>query len=537
MSSTKTNVIGWTLNALFSVAGWLIVWAAKWLAKLGLWSLMQAASHPRTSLTLGGVGGLVWLIGWQWVAGIVGLVLLTGSTWKAAHRASFEATVERWLRSWFRRWWAYRRRWEKVMTRCGLAVDVGGETHLPKVRKVSSGRYWDRLTVKMQVGQDLSMFEDAGEKLRVPFGVERLAVREILPGLVGMDLMRRDPFRTEKVLATPIPESVEDIDFAAIPVGITEFLETFCESMVGGHTAGAGATGSGKSSLLWNPLRGLAPAIAVGIVKPIFIDPKYKELRQGISLVDAGNFGCTEWEEPEGRSRGSYAPLPKRKGTTADGQYFTGDYAVTEQDTVMLLERIADELNATNAAGANAGERDFVPSIRTPLRLICIDELAPLLRYWSRSSRERIDAALGTILTLGRAAGYIVRGLIQEPTKDVFTIRDLFSRRIGFRLPTEDHTDAILTDRASARGADCSTIPESLPGVMYAFREEQKKAQRCRYGHVTDADIAELVEFVEKMRAELGNVIHLPVEPITEYELVDEHEAGQLIEDDGEAAA
>lgn len=540
MSNTKTNVVGWLVNALFSVVGWVLVWVAKWaaklLGKLGLWGLTQVATHPRTSVSLGAVGGLVWLIGWQWVAGIVGMVLLTGSVWKAAHRASFEATVERWLRSWFRRWWAYRRRWENVMTRCGLAVEVGGETHLPKVKKVAAGRYWDRLQVKMQVGQDLSAYEDASEKLRVPFGVERIAVREIQPGLVGLDLMRRDPFRHERVPATAIPERVEDVDFTAIPVGLTEHLETFTESMVGGHRAAAGSPGAGKSSFIWNPLRGMAPAIAAGVVKPVFIDPKARELRQAISLVEVGVFGCTEWEEVEGRNRGGYAPIGKRRGMTADGRVFSGDYAVTEQDTVMLLERIAEELSEANEAGAQAGERDFVPTRETPYRPIFIDELAPLLKYWGRSSRERIEAALGTILTMGRAAGYLVHGLIQEPTKDVFTMRELFARRVGYRLPTEDQTDSILTDRASDRGAECSSIPESLPGVAYAFREEEKKAKRVRYGHVTDADIAELVEFVEAMRTQLATVVALPVEPV-EYEYVDEADAGQLIEDDGEAAA
>src|SRR5690606_9563740 len=57
-----------------------------------------------------------------------------------------------------------------------------------------------------------------------------------------------------------------------------------------------------------------------------------------------------------------------------------------------------------------------------------------------------------------------------------------------------------LTDNAVERGADCSNIPESLPGVCFSFHEKDAKAIRGRLGHVTDDDIDELVEFVTDMR-------------------------------------
>jgi S-DNA-T family DNA segregation ATPase FtsK/SpoIIIE len=529
MATHKRNwlaaVCSWVLNALFSVLGWIIVELAKLGGKLGWWSLRKAAAHPRTSGALSVTGGLVWLVGWQWVAGVVGMVLLTGSVWKAGHRASFEACVEKWLRSWFRKWWAYRRRWDDVMARCGLTLDVQGETHAPKVKKVAAGRYWDRLQLKMQVGQQFADFEAQAERLRTAFRVERINVREIEPHIVGLDMMRSDPFRHESVPAVPIPAALADVDFTRLPLGLTEFLEPLEFSIVGGHLAGGGSTGSGKAGIEWNLLRAMAPAIAHDVVRPIFIDPKARELRQGIALVDVGEYGT---KAPE-----------TLRGNSSDWPEPTGDYAVTAWDTMCLLERIADELNEANLAAGEAGERDFTPSVETPLRPIFIDELAAVYEYWPRNLRERIMDALGIILTQGRAAGYVVVGVIQETTKDIFKQRDLYTRRIGLRLPSEDQTDAMLTDKAADRGAECSRIPESLPGVCYSFHEGDRRAVRARIGYVRDEDVAELVEFVEDLRARLAaeNVIELPVEPMLEIEEIAEEDAGRAIEDAEEVAA
>jgi S-DNA-T family DNA segregation ATPase FtsK/SpoIIIE len=516
-TTVKAGFFTWILNGLFSIAGWIIVAIAKLLlkagAKLGAFAVRQLIGHPRSSIGMSLVSGAVILVGWQIIAAIIGAVLLSGSVWKAAHKASFEASVQTWMRTWLRKWGTYRRRWEDVMTRCGLSVEVQGETHLPKLKKVRTTEYWDSLALKIQVGQEMGDFEKAGEKLRTAFQVERLAVREIEPGMVGVELMKKDPFRHEEIGATAMPGFTADIDFTAIPVGLDEHLEPLTVSVVGGHTAGSGTSGAGKAGVEWNILRGLAPAIADGTVRPIFIDPKGVELRQGIDLCDHGTFGTTK----------------------DNGWVHSGDYAVSEQDTISLLQRIVAEIEEVKMArGELGGERDFVPSVRTPLRPIFIDELAPLLAYWPRREREKIEDALGIILTQGRALGYIVIGLIQEPTKDVFTMRDLFGHRLGLRLPTEAHTDAALTEKASDRGAECNKIPQSLPGVLFSFHEKDSKAIRARLGYVTDDDIAELVEYVEALRKVTSIA---PVEQLAEVEYIDEDDAGELIEDDGEAAA
>lgn len=522
---SRTTVRGtslwlWLVDAVFSSVGWIVWQVLRGVGWLGYRLLLWAVAHPRTSLTIGTLTGAVLLIGWQWVVGIVGVAVLSGSVWKAGHRASFDASVGAWLQTWYRTWRVYRRRWEHVMNRCGLRVDEDGQQYYPRLRKVSTTPYWDRLTIEMEDGQELSDYEGAAERLRNAFKAQRISVREVEPSRVGVDLMRRDPFRHEVIGPAPMPSATEEIDWTQLPIGLTEQLQPLTVSMVGGHTAAAGTTGAGKASVEWNILRCMAPAIADGTCRPVFIDPKARELRRGIELVDAGVFGTST---PELTTRG-------RVTSDETGPKPSGDYAVTEWDTVCLLERIATEVHEANLAGAEAGERDFEPSQETPLRPIFIDELAPLLLYWSRGAQERIESALGIILTQGRAAGYIVVACIQEPTKDVFTVRDLFGRRIGLRLPTEDHTDAALTDNAVARGAECHKIPESLPGVLFSFREGDSKAVRARLGHVQDDDIDELVEYVAALRSVTTLPVDQPVE--TTVEEIPADEAGQMRTDE-----
>jgi S-DNA-T family DNA segregation ATPase FtsK/SpoIIIE len=474
MSKTAAKVGPTVLDFLFSLIGKLLVWLVKLLSKLIALVAVQAFLHPRTTATITLVSGLVIWAGWQtFVVGLVG-VLVAASTWKAAHPRSFDRYAKTWARTWWRRWWSYRRTWDDVMTRCDLVVQTAMDVHVPKLMKVSTSEYWDELILKQQVGQELKQFLDAAEKLRGAYRSERIVVKEIKPAMVGIHLMRRDPL-LEPVEPTPIPDTVADIDWTAIPVGRTEMCDPYCVSVLGGHTSIAGSTGGGKAGLQWNLLRGLGPAIAEGLVRPVGFDPKAKELRQALSL------------------------------------FAKGDYAVTAEETLALLERLCDELAEANERDGALGERDFMPRKGRPLTLILIDELAPLLKYWPRSIRGKIEDCLGLLLTQGRAAGFIVIGGIQEPTKDVFTIRDLFTRRISLRLPTESHTDAALIEDAVVYGAMCHQISEDVPGMLFSLENGARSTIRARLGWVQNDDIAELVAFVESRRNVVQLDAHRPV--------------------------
>lgn len=451
----------WTvLDWLFSLIGKALVWLVKMLTKL-LWRfVVLAVCHPRTTAAIAITTAVVTHVGWEILAAAAVAVLTAASTWKAVHPASYHATAGAVLRTWWRRWWGYRRVWVKVCTRCALAIEEGDQLHLPKLVKVATTPYWDRLTVRGQIGQELRDFRDGSERLRTAFGAERVNVREIKPRLYGLDFMRQDPFRDGSVPATAIPASLEAVAFRRVPIGMDEFGQPFTVSLLGGTLCASGSIGAGKAGVEWNLMRGIAPAMRAGLVRSVFIDPKIKELRQGLPLVAED------------------------------------DYASGPEETVALLERLVEDMKRDNQRDGEQGERDFEPRPGRPLTVIYVDEGAPLVRYWPRSIRAKIDDLLGLILTQGRAAGYTVVFLIQEPTKDTFTLRDLFTRRLALRLPTESHTDAALIEDAVEYGALCHQISESTPGVLFSLQDGARSTVRARLGYVENHHVRELVEYV-----------------------------------------
>jgi DNA segregation ATPase FtsK/SpoIIIE, S-DNA-T family len=456
------------IDWIFSIFGRLLWWLIRQLARLIAWLAVQAAMHPRTSGALAAATASTLYLGWQTVVVIVGTGMGALSTWKAAHPASFGATVGSWTRSWWRRWWVYRRTWTEAFTRCELTVQAGNLVALPKLKSVRTTPWWDHLTVEMPVGQSSKAYrrEETADALRLAFMARRIVVKELLPRRIELALMRCDPLETP-VPATAIPASVEAIDWRAIPVGLDEFGSPYPVSLLGGHTAVAGSTGAGKASLEWNVLRGIAPAIAAGLVRLVLIDPKMMELAKLKPLVAEGDYvgeGTPESELPDA--------------------------------TLSLLERLCDEMGEAKAAAAAAGLRDFTPTKERPLTLIVIDEMAPLMDAWGRSMVAKIENCLRLLLTQGRAPGFILLGAIQEPQKDVFRLRDLFTRRLALRLPNETTTEAALIEHAVEYGGLSHEIPESMPGVFFSLQDGAKSCLRARFGYVTDDHIDELVAYL-----------------------------------------
>jgi len=154
-------------------------------------------------------------------------------------------------------------------------------------------------------------------------------------------------------------------------------------------------------------------------------------------------------------------------------------------------------------------QRDHTPTREHPFTVIVVDEVAFLTAYQpDRKMRERIMNALATLTTQGRAVGYSVVAALQDPRKDVLTIRNLFPDRIAMRLDEPEQVDMVLGDGARDRGAACELIsPDAATGAGVAFVrvEADPDSVRVRAGWVTDADIRamanqclpELVEWQE----------------------------------------
>ena len=95
--------------------------------------------------------------------------------------------------------------------------------------------------------------------------------------------------------------------------------------------------------------------------------------------------------------------------------------------------------------------------------------------------------------------GVCVVGALQDPRKDVISLRNLFSTRIALRLDESDQVDMVLGDGARDRGAladEISPLPEVGAGVGYVRLEASPDPVRVRAAYVTDQDIRAMAEIV-----------------------------------------
>ncbi len=156
-----------------------------------------------------------------------------------------------------------------------------------------------------------------------------------------------------------------------------------------------------------------------------------------------------------------------------------------EQMADMLEEALAVAQARTERLAGKT--RQHIPTIDEPLIVLVIDELAALTAYVTdRKLKDRIKAALGLLLTQGRAVGVHVVAAIQDPRKEALPFRNLFPTRIGLRLSEEGEVDLTLGDGMRDRGALCDRIPKSAPGVGYVVLDGDPTPMRVRFSYLTD---------------------------------------------------
>ncbi len=415
---------------------------------------------------------LLWLyveLGWSGPVGLLaGLTTLSGG-WSLGHRKSFlrfafYPAMGRWRRT------VYRRRWYPAMATARLAVSFDGRTVVPILRRVKCTASADMLTVRMVTGQIPDDYANVAERLAHTFGA--LGVR-VLPGdrpdLVVIALRRRDP-----LLATVAPLPVRAVpDFTALPLGLREDGETYTLRLFGTQVLVVGATDAGKGSVIWSIVRAVAGGIRAGLVQVWGFDPKGgMELGGGEPLFT--RFACKDFDQ------------------MAD----------------MLEEALA--VAQSRAQRLRGRTRQHTPSRDEPLIIIVIDELAALTAYLTdRKLKDRIKAALGLLLTQGRAVGVHVVAALQDPRKEVLPFRNLFPTRIGLRLSEASEVDLALDEGARDRGALCDRIPKGpqYAGTAYVHIDGDPAPVRVRFSYNTDADIANLANEYGRFRVIDGEVI------------------------------
>jgi S-DNA-T family DNA segregation ATPase FtsK/SpoIIIE len=251
-------------------------------------------------------------------------------------------------------------------------------------------------------------------------------------------------------------------DLKALPVGRREDGLAWLVRLHGTHVLIAGATGAGKASLLWGLVRAMFPLMQAGFVRVLAADPKLMELAYGRIIFD-----------------------------------IYGQNAADPAAIVAMLEQAVADMQVRAARFAGV-QRDHTPTREHPFTVVLVDEVAFLTAYQpDRKLRDRIMAALATLTTQGRAVGYCVVAALQDPRKDVLTIRNLFPDRIAMRLDEPEQTDMVLGDGARDRGAACELIsadPATGAGVAFVRLEADPDPVRVRAGWVTDADIRAMAD-------------------------------------------
>jgi S-DNA-T family DNA segregation ATPase FtsK/SpoIIIE len=388
------------------------------------------------------------------LAAVVVVVTVGLAVWWRAWPDSFHPTAGRVVLGLWRSFWACGVRWRTAMMLSGLGGRFDGDEYVPRVVRVRAGRYADRVTVRMVVGQHTADWPRRLDALAHGFGARSCQVREVgrRPGYIDLIVGRRDPLAAV-VPALPVPDVC---DLGAVPVGRREDGELWTVRLRGSHTLIAGATGAGKGSVLHSLIRALGPAVRDGLVRLWVLDPK-----GGMELA-AG------------------APLFERFAYDTPA-----DLAGVLEDAVAVMDARATRLRGVT--------RLHEPSLDEPLIVVVVDELASLTAYAERDHRRRINAALPLLISKGRAVGVVVVAALQDPRKEVVQFRDLFPTRIALALVEAEQTDFVLGKGARLRGADCSRIPLTTPGIGWVWCDGENEPVRVRAGWVTDTDIEAMV--------------------------------------------
>lgn len=424
----------WMVRRLGRLAVWLVrVWpvTVPVLAALALYARF-------------GVGGPAVLA--------VGLVA-AGTAWRQTWPVGFDALVTRRARGAWRGVRLYRRLWGPAMDGTGLTRRTPSAVYVPRVTAICSTRWTDAVSVRLLHGQTPADLQERAEGLRHVFGAYRATVREIAPGRVELRFYARDP------LTAPVPRLPADpvADLAGLPVARTEDGGVYRLRLTGTHVLVAGATGSGKGSVIWSTLSALVPAMDAGLVAVTGLDPK-----GGMELYP-------------GR------PL------------FTHYADASPQAMVECLEAAVERmLNRRDDLRAQ-GARVFTPTPADPFEVIVVDELAFLTAYLNnRDLQLRVRLALSLLLSQGRGPGFCVLAALQDPRKEILAFRNLFPTRIALRLAEDSEVDMVLGDGALDNGARCHEIPPSLPGVGYVRLDGVPEPTRVRFAWITDHDITDL---------------------------------------------
>lgn len=424
-------------------------------------SMVQGAYlHPKRAAAFVCSLGLMALFGPVGAVSWVVLFAVAATVLRWVNKPLWTRMVAPWWRPLWRGWWIYRRRWKPAMKQCWLSVIVdGGVDAFPLIRRVRSSEFGDVVLAHMLIGHTLDQWERAAPALANTFGAYSCAAyneyrkngsRRV--GIVRLEFTAKDAL-SEIVPPLPIPARTADIDFENVPIGRTVSGTTWRVPVLGSHLLVAGLTGSGKGSILWSIVRGLLPAIQDGSVILWGFDPK-----GGMELA----FGRDLFTHYSDKSAKDMAPLLA--------------------DAVTAMEKQQRALRDT--------VRKMEPTPEVPLNVVFIDEAAQLLAGDGEPAVAKlVNRSITRLVNEGRACGFPVIALLQDPRIEVIKMRDQFPEIVGMRSRAAGHTNMLFGPGALESGIRPHEIQKGQRGYGYAYSEERNKTVLVRASWISDDDI------------------------------------------------
>jgi S-DNA-T family DNA segregation ATPase FtsK/SpoIIIE len=405
--------------------------------------------YPIRTALVGLFAGSCVLLGPRLTVGVMFYVPILLVLWYVAGRVlavmpgwQKPLTAYRWLigqrayNAWRRRK-VYAGKWQETLQGLHLTTVVdNGYDKVPELRSVTASRFGDVLRVKILPSQHIRDYVglngDTTRALAKTFGARECRVYdEPQSPYVRMELPRgRDPL-ADAIPFPGVPQSVDDVDLRAIPIGIDDHGRQVTVPILGSGLLIAGITGSGKGSVLWSIILHLVPHIRAGSVRIWMIDPK-----RGVEFNLGRNLA---W---------------KYCDTDPD------DMAVILKEAVTIMDDKADWLKSQ-------GLRKLEPTPEHPLDVVFNDELARL------SDTKCVDP-ISTLVSVGRANGVSFVGALQNPTKKTAAMRDEIPAKVVLRMESRDYVRMTLGGEAYLNGARCDEIPASMPGCGYLTIDETK---------------------------------------------------------------
>jgi S-DNA-T family DNA segregation ATPase FtsK/SpoIIIE len=431
-------------NVKVSLTTVILIWAARKLGRL----IIIIAKSPAKLITLLPIALAAYLATVAtWLA--VGFTLLC-LTITAACAMQFPTSYQKHIASRARGTWRslrYRWRWSTALKRCGI-IKTWHEA--PLLLHTTSTHTIDQLRIRMVAGQRPEDYTVNADRLAQTFGALNCRIHNVKPQWLDLLFLTAEPLQH---VVRPFPPEPRVLT-TGLPIARREDGNPWRLKLVGNHLLLVGATGAGKSGVIWAIIHALTPTIDDGLVKLWVLDPK-----GGMEL--------------------------------AGGRHKYDRFAYGSRPAIFanLLDEAVQVMQARQEALLGVAQL-HKPSVSQPLYVIVVDEIAALTA-WStdRDAQRRINTALHLLLSQGRAVGVIIIGAVQDPRKETLPMRGLFTIRIALRLNEARDVESTLGPGIRERGAKCDQIPPSLPGVGYVTIDGDPDPIRVRFAHVTDAMI------------------------------------------------